>query len=198
MNLKQQQFVRHYLICLNGTQAAILAGYSPKTAQEQSSRLLSNVKVRAAVEKAQGRIATKLDITVERIAIELAKLGFSNMQDYIGITSGGDPYTDLSKLTRDQAAALQEITVEEYTEGRGEDARQVKRTRFKLADKRAALVDLGKHIGMFKDAAPPANGPTFNGPINVMVKVDARDRLAEILVRQIAATAEESGTPQSE
>ena len=31
------------------TQAAIRAGYSPKTAQQQSSRLLSNVVVRAAI-----------------------------------------------------------------------------------------------------------------------------------------------------
>ena len=38
---KQQRFVSEYLKDQNGTQAAIRAGYSPKTAQEQSSRLLS-------------------------------------------------------------------------------------------------------------------------------------------------------------
>ena len=43
------------------------------------------------------------------------------------------------------------ITVEEYKEGGGEDARDVKRVRFKLADKRAALVDIGRHFGMFID-----------------------------------------------
>jgi len=64
---------------------------------------------------------------------------------------GGDPYLDFSALTRDQAAALQEVTVEDYVDGRGENAREVKRVRFKLADKRAALVDLGRHLGMFKD-----------------------------------------------
>jgi phage terminase small subunit len=34
-------------------------------------------------------------------------------------------------------------------DGSGDDAREVKRIRFKLADKRSALVDLGKHLGMF-------------------------------------------------
>jgi hypothetical protein len=31
-----------------------------------------------------------------------------------------------------------------------DEAREVKRTKFKFSDKRAALVDLGKHLGMFK------------------------------------------------
>ena len=50
---KQQRFVDEYLIDLNATQAAIRAGYSEKTAQEQSSRLLSNVIVSDAIRQAQ-------------------------------------------------------------------------------------------------------------------------------------------------
>jgi hypothetical protein len=67
-----------------------------------------------------------------------------NMQDYIRIGRDGSPVLDFENLTRDQAAALQEVTVETYMEGRGENAREVKKVRFKLADKRAALVDLGR------------------------------------------------------
>jgi hypothetical protein len=48
--------------------------------------------------------------------------------------------------------ACQEITVEEYVEGRGEEARVVKRTKFKLHDKLAALLDLGRHVGLFPKA----------------------------------------------
>ena len=50
---KQQAFVNEYLIDMNGTQAAIRAGYSPRTANEQASRLLANVNVKAAVEAAK-------------------------------------------------------------------------------------------------------------------------------------------------
>lgn len=42
---KQQRFVEEYLIDLNATQAAIRAGYSAKTADQQGSRMLANVKV---------------------------------------------------------------------------------------------------------------------------------------------------------
>ena len=49
---KQRRFVEEYLIDLNATQGAIRAGYSKKTAQEQSSRLLSNVMVQDAIAQA--------------------------------------------------------------------------------------------------------------------------------------------------
>ena len=148
---RQQRFVEEYLVDLNATQAAIRAGYSRKTAQEQSSRLLSNVIVAAAVATAQAKRSERTGITQDRVLTELAKLDFANMADYMVATPGGDPYLDFSALTRDQAAALQEVTVEDYLEGRGGNAREVKRVKFKLADKRAALVDIGRHLGMFKD-----------------------------------------------
>lgn len=53
ISAKQELFVDEYLIDLNATQAAIRAGYSPKTAEQQGSRLLSNVKVK-------GRVAEKM------------------------------------------------------------------------------------------------------------------------------------------
>jgi phage terminase small subunit len=148
---KQQRFVDEYLIDLNATQAAIRSGYSERTAEQQASRLLRNVKVRAEVAKRQNAIAAKLEITQERIATELAKIGFANMQNYLSCTSEGDPFLDLSMLTEEQAAAIAEVTVEDFKEGRGEDARDVRKVKLKLNDKRAALVDLGRHLGMFKD-----------------------------------------------
>lgn len=151
MNDKQQRFVDEYLIDLNATQAAVRAGYSPKTAMVQGCRLLRNVQVAAAVAEGQRRKAEELNITASDVLKELVKLGFSNMQDYMKAGPDGDPYLDFSELTRDQAAALVEVTVEDYKEGRGDDARDVRRVKFKLADKRAALVDLGKHFKLFTD-----------------------------------------------
>lgn len=48
---KQKRFCDEYLIDLNGTQAAIRAGYSKKTANEQGSRLLTNVNVKEYIEQ---------------------------------------------------------------------------------------------------------------------------------------------------
>jgi phage terminase small subunit len=151
LNPKQQRFVAEYLLDLNATKAAIRAGYSAKNADVTGPRMLGNVGIAAEIEKRQAELAGMLGVTVDRIVGELAKLGFSNMLDYMRVGPSGDPVLDFSALTRDQAAALTEVTVEDFMDGRGEDARDVRRVKFKLADKRGPLVDLGKHLGMFVD-----------------------------------------------
>lgn len=159
---KQERFVSEYLLDLNATQAAIRAGYSAKTAAEQGSRLLTNVKVQEAIAKGQNKTAEKLEITKDRIVEELAKIGFSNMLDYMRAGIDGDPYLDFSDLTRDQAAALSEVTVEDFKDGRGEDARDVRRIKFKLHDKKGALVDLAKMLGFMVEKhehSGPDGGP---------------------------------------
>lgn len=62
---KQELFAHEYLKDLNATQAAIRAGYSEKTAQEQSSRLLSNVMV-------QDRLAELKEERNKEIGIDAA------------------------------------------------------------------------------------------------------------------------------
>ena len=75
---KQQRFVEEYLIDLNATQAAIRAGYSEKTAQEQSSRLLSNVMVQEAVQIAKNKLSERTELTVDMVVNGLLK----EAQDY--------------------------------------------------------------------------------------------------------------------
>jgi hypothetical protein len=43
------------------------------------------------------------------------------------------------------------VTVDTYMDGSGENAREVKRVKFKLADKCAAPVDLGRHHQLFTE-----------------------------------------------
>ena len=50
---RKENFVKAYILtgCKKGTQAAIDAGYSEKTAAQQASRLLKDVKVKALIDK---------------------------------------------------------------------------------------------------------------------------------------------------
>lgn len=64
---KQEAFVREYLVDLNATQAAIRAGYSQKTANEQASRLLANVSIQEAVAAGRSARAQKLEVTAEQV-----------------------------------------------------------------------------------------------------------------------------------
>ncbi len=175
LTAKQKRFVDEYMVDLNATQAAIRSGYSAKTARSVGSENLTKPDIASAIEKRQKRLADKYEVNQERIVAELARIGFSNMQDYMRSNSEGDPFLDFSNLTRDQAAALAEVTVEDFKDGRGEDARDVRRVKFKLHDKRAALVDLGKHLGMFKERVEHTGKD--GGPIETK-DVSARDVLA--------------------
>jgi phage terminase small subunit len=147
---KQARFVQEYLIDLNAAQAAIRAGYSAKTARVIGHENLRKPEIAAAVEKAMAERAERTEVTADLVVGELRKIAFANMADYMKSTPEGDPYLDFSSLTRDQTAALAEVSVEDFVDGRGKGARAVKRVKFKLHDKRAALVDLGRHLGLFE------------------------------------------------
>ncbi len=64
---KQAAFVREYLVDLNATQAAIRAGYSERTANEQGARLLANVSVAAAIEAAIAARSERTEITQDMV-----------------------------------------------------------------------------------------------------------------------------------
>lgn len=140
---KHEIFVREYLLDSNATKAAMRAGYTANNAKSQGHRLISRPDIDEAIVTARNARAKRVEITADMVLQELAKIGFVNMEDFIRLGEDGDVVTDLSKLTRDQAAAISKITVEEN--------RGVRRVKLELLDKRAALVDIGKHLGMFVD-----------------------------------------------
>lgn len=61
LNEKQQRFADEYLIDLNATQAAIRAGYEPKSAYSQGNRLLKNDEIKAYIEE---QMASKSQSTI--------------------------------------------------------------------------------------------------------------------------------------
>jgi phage terminase small subunit len=71
---KQDMFVREYLIDLNATQAAIRAGYSPKTAMEQGHQLLQKTSVKAAIQAGMDKRAQKATITADEILANIKRL----------------------------------------------------------------------------------------------------------------------------
>ena len=178
---KQQAFVREYLVDLNATQAAIRAGYSPKTANKVGPKLLVNVGVQISIQGEQESRSKRTLITADSVLRELGKLGFANMLDYITINGDGLAAIDLGRLTREQAAAITELTTEDTYDKEGNLTR---RNKIKLADKRAALVDIGRHLGMFKEKLE------ISGPDGGAVQLEA---IRERIVGRVARLAPADG-----
>jgi len=73
LNARQQRFVEEYLIDLNATQAAIRAGYSAKTAEQQGPRLLGNVGVGVAIQAAKARRTERVEVTQDWVLARLVE-----------------------------------------------------------------------------------------------------------------------------
>lgn len=148
---KQELFCLEYCKDFDGLRAAISAGYSEKSAASQASQLLNLPKIQEEIRKRGQKALTKVEISVEKVLKELSLMGFSNMLDYMTINDDGQADIDLSKLSREQAAAIQEVTVD-TTGGSGDgERRKVLRTKLKLAPKTPALELMGKYLKMFVD-----------------------------------------------
>lgn len=80
LTAKQQRFCEEYLIDLNATQAAIRAGYSEKTAEAQSSRLLTYVNISEYIKKKQLIISEKLDLSHEWVLTRFKDISDRCMQ----------------------------------------------------------------------------------------------------------------------
>lgn len=57
----------------NATQAAVAAGFSPKTAERQGSRLVRDVRVQTILDKRRTEIATKHELSTDEIMADMAR-----------------------------------------------------------------------------------------------------------------------------
>ena len=137
MTKKQKRFVEEYLIDLNATQAAIRAGYSPDTAGAIGAENLKKPEIKKHIDRAMAERSRRTGVNADRVMMELAKIGFAKITDVV------DPETAKIKenAAEEDLAAIQSVKVKPTEFG-------IERE-IKLYDKRAALVDLGKHLGMF-------------------------------------------------
>lgn len=149
---------------ITAKEAAIRAGYNAASAAEQASWVMSRPNVKAWLAQHDQELAERHGITMDMIVRELAKVGFSNMADYVQDDGSGKPkFKNMVDLSRDHMAAVTELTldVRKEFEGRGEDREHVanvEKIRFKLASKVDGLVNLGKLLGHFPRGSGDGGG----------------------------------------
>jgi phage terminase small subunit len=73
LTAKQQCFVDEYMVDMNGTQAAIRAGYSARNADKIASELLGKTGVAAAVAAAKAARAKRTEVTADWVIKQLRR-----------------------------------------------------------------------------------------------------------------------------
>lgn len=153
LTAKQQRFVAQYLIDLNQTQAAIRAGYSEKTAAEQASRLLTNVKVAEAIQAAMKARSERTQIDADWVLKRLARDATADLADLYTEHGTLKPVHEWPIAWRTGLVA----GIETVQERDGEDAegKPVYATvrKVKLLDRTKLVELIGKHVevGAFKE-----------------------------------------------
>lgn len=160
MTPKKQAFVREYLIDLNATQAAIRAGYSPKTAKQQGARLLTDVDVAKAIREAKDARIERVEITQDWVLARLASVAERCLQAEPVYDRKGD-----------------RVMVETP------DGEEAPAFTFNAAGANGALGLLGKHLGMFKDKVELTGKD--GGPIESRGEVD----VSKLTLDQLRALA---------
>jgi phage terminase small subunit len=167
---KQQRFVEEYLVDLNATQAAIRAGYSKRSAEVEGCRLLKNAKVSAEIDAALQARSDRTQITADRVLTELGKIGFSDIRKAVrwqpnvtGMVEDPDTGEARMAITNEVALVGSDVIDDDTAAAIAEVSQTAQGgLKVKLHDKRAALVDIGRHLGMFKDKiehSGPNGGP---------------------------------------
>lgn len=147
LSVKHEIFCQEYIKKKNATQAYKIAYPKVKnsrTAKVNGSRLLTNANVKIRIGELLKELADRNKIKADDVINELKELAFWSINTFI---EQGNKIKDISQLKRSITKPVLGIKTK-VTEFEGGSSTTVE---IKLADKRAALVDLGRHLGIFKE-----------------------------------------------
>ena len=154
LTLKQSLFVSEYMKDRNATQAAIRAGYNPKSADSMGWSLLKNPKVQEAIAERTEAAENRSQVTVDRVLLELSRIAFADTTKVAYIEGGRLKVADTKDLDTDTRAAISEIS---------QSTGNTVTTKVRLHDKIRALELIGRHLAMFKDKLDVDAGETIVG-----------------------------------
>jgi phage terminase small subunit len=151
-SVMQEMFVDNIIKGLPQYEAYQKAGYKGKNEgifRSNASTLIKtnqNVIKRLAYKRAQ--LAKKTDITAERVIKEMAKIGFSNIQEFI---ESGNDIKDISELEPAIAAAVESVQAD-IRHDNGKSKGYTEKVKIKLHSKLGALNSLAEILKL-KDVA---------------------------------------------
>lgn len=125
----------------NGLQACKSAGYkgNDKTLSVIAVQNLAKLNIKEFIDSLEAPVLEKLNIDENWVLSQLKSFASSKITDYFTIKNNTIKLKDFDELTEDQIRAVESI--KETKNG----------IEIKLVNKESAVVNIGKHLGMFKE-----------------------------------------------
>jgi len=141
---QQKRFCDNYLLCMNATEAAIQASYSPATAAQSASRLLSKVNIREYIDERRKQEEELVGISRAKNLRQLSMIVERSLEPEIVFDMWGNP------IFRDM---LVEVEVETKTK-RGKKKKEIQKQKIRAVMVKhnpkaatAALAEINKMLG---------------------------------------------------
>ncbi|MDV0393230.1 terminase small subunit [Enterobacter roggenkampii] len=180
---KQELFAREYLKDLNATQAAIRAGYSEKTANEQASRLLANVNVQNFVAELKASRIEQTGIDAAYVLRRLVEIDQMDAADILDDEGGLLPISAWPKVWR---TSLSGLDLNRLRMAGKNDEEDIETTiqKIKWPDKVKNLELLGKHVDVqaFKEQTATEITGANGGPVRY---ADMSEELLEEKLKEL-------------
>lgn len=101
MTAKQKRFCEEFVKTGNATQSAISAGYSEKTANEQSSRLLTKVSIKSYIRSLQDEIKNENILDATKMQEVLTSIILQESEEEVIVVEGcGDGMSEAVTKTK--------------------------------------------------------------------------------------------------
>ena len=149
----------------NGTQSALKAGYSQKTAREIAAQNLSKLHITKYLNDKTAPLMEAMGLTQEKILKRLRDIAFTDLSD---LTDDDWNLLPKSQIAKEHLSAIGSVEVDERILMQdGKDGVVInKKTRFKLKQQEKALITLAEMAGLIDrkgEAPPPAQvNNTYN------------------------------------
>ena len=159
---KQEMFCQEYLKDLNGTQSALRAGYSVKTAKDIAGENLSKPIIKERIEQLKAKRVERIDIDADYVLKRLSEIDQMDVADILNPDFTVKSILDWPDTWR---KTISGIDVNEIMSG-GDTAAIIKK--IKWPDKVKNLELIGRHVGVqaFKDKVESETTLKVDSPLS--------------------------------
>lgn len=143
----------------------VYPGCTYDSARTMAARMFADARISQRIDELRAERTKRLEITADRVLMELAKLAF---YDPRGFFDGDGRIKPINEIDPDQAAVIGGIETMHKVIGEESDGITVL-TKIKLPDKKGALELLGKNLKMWTDKTELAGDG--GGPVRVVIEI---------------------------